>query len=56
MERIVHKSRSFEEADRHDIQQQIEMTPQERMQAARALKERAYPVDAPDVRECYSRR
>ena len=55
MERIVHKSRSFEEADRHDIQQQVQMTPQERMRAARALKERAYPADAEDVRECHRR-
>ncbi len=55
MERTVHKSRSFEEADRHDIQQQVKMTPQERMRAARELKERAYPADAEDVRECHRR-
>ena len=55
MERIVHKSRSFEETDRHDIQQPIQMTLQERMRAVRALKERVYPP-AEDVRESHRRR
>jgi hypothetical protein len=53
MERVVHKSRSFEEAAEHDIRQQVSMTPQERMRIARILKERAYPSDARDVRACH---
>ena len=55
MERVVHKSRSFEEADRWDIQQQVQMTPRERMRVARQLKDRAYPPDSEDVRECHRR-
>jgi hypothetical protein len=50
MERVVHKSRSFEEAAEQDVRQQVAMTPQERMRMARALKERAYPGDRKDVR------
>lgn len=53
MERIVHKSRGFADADKWDVQQQISMTPQERMLAARELKFRIYPKDAPDVRQCH---
>lgn len=53
MERVVHKALSFEEAAEQDVRQQTEMTPQQRMQIARVLKQRAYPGDRPDVRECH---
>ncbi len=51
MERIAHKARSFEEAAEWDIRQHVEMSPQERQAAARALRERVYGPAAPDVRE-----
>ncbi|MCE7870743.1 hypothetical protein DYH09_10225 [bacterium CPR1] len=51
MEKIVHLARSFEEADDWDIRQCLEMTPEERMEAARILKARLYP-EAEDVRDC----
>jgi hypothetical protein len=51
MERIVHKSNSHQEALRWDIEQHVRMSPEERMDAARLLKERAFPPDAKDVRE-----
>jgi hypothetical protein len=51
MERVVHKSHSFDEAREWDIQQQLEMTPEERQRVARTLRDRAYGADAPDVRE-----
>lgn len=51
MDREVHKSRSFEEAERHDREQQWRMTPDERFEAARVLRERVYGTDCPDVRE-----
>lgn len=51
MERVVHKSTSHQEARRWDIEQHVRMSPEERMHAARTLKERAYPSDAKDVRE-----
>ena len=50
MERIVHKAASHDEARRWDIEQQISMTPEQRLRAARELKDRAYPHDAKDVR------
>jgi len=51
MERVVHKSWSHEEARRWDVHQHVSMSPQERMRAARILKDRAFPRDAMDVRE-----
>ena len=51
MERVVHKSSSHEEARRWDVKQHTEMTPEERLRAARVLKDRAFPPDAKDVRE-----
>ena len=51
MERIVQKSTSHEDALLWDIQQHVRMSPEERLQAARVLKERAFPPDAKDVRE-----
>ncbi len=55
IERIVHVAHSFEEADAWDREQQARMTPQERQAAARELKRRVYPDDAPDVRACHGR-
>ena len=55
MERIVHKSRDFQEAARWNIEQQIGMTPQERMRVSRVLKERVYRLDAKDVRQCHGK-
>ncbi len=52
MERIVHKSHRFKEADEWDIKQQISMTPAERMKAADDIKLRIYPKPCPDVRQC----
>ena len=53
MERIVHKSHDHRDAARWDVEQQVSMTPAERMRAARILKERALPSDAKDVRACH---
>jgi hypothetical protein len=52
MERIMHKSRHFKEADDCDIEQQLSMTPAERMKAADEIKLRIYPKPSPDVRQC----
>jgi hypothetical protein len=51
MERVAHKSTSFAEAERWDREQHWAMTPQERLAAAKELRERAYGKEAPDVRE-----
>jgi len=55
MERIVHKSTSFEEAQEWDIQQALEMSPEERLAAAKVLRDRFYSTDSPDVRACHPR-
>ena len=55
MERIVKKSRSFRAADRWNAKQNLELTPQERIRIARALRRRAYPGRLKDVRECHRR-
>lgn len=52
IERIVHKAQDFEAAALWDRQQHLSLSPQERMRAARVLKDRAFPADAPDVRAC----
>jgi hypothetical protein len=51
MDREVNKARSFQEAEDWDRQQHWAMTSDERPEVARILRERAYGVDAPDVRE-----
>ncbi len=51
MKRVVHKALSFEDAEEWNVQQQVEMTPQERMAAARELNERVYGTETKDVRE-----
>jgi hypothetical protein len=50
MERVVHKAQGFKEVEEWDIQQQISMTPEQRMRAAKELRDRFYPANAPDVR------
>lgn len=50
MERIFHRAAGFLEAEQWDIQQQLEMTPEERKKAAETLKKRVYGNNPPDVR------
>ena len=52
MRRIVHKSKSFKEADENDVRQHRAMTPQERVDSARELQRRFYG-HARDIRECH---
>jgi hypothetical protein len=54
MERVVNKSRTFEEAEAWERRQYREMTPVERMRAAREIKNRLFPGKQPDVRECHT--
>ena len=55
MERVVFKSNSFEQADKWDVKQHINLTVEERLRIARALKDRIHPK-AKDVRECHQPR
>jgi len=50
MERVVNKPVNHEQAHLWDVEQQLSMTPEERLRAARQLKDRVYPADAKDVR------
>ena len=43
VERVVHKSQSFEEADAWDASQHRAMSPDERMRAARQIRDRVLP-------------
>jgi len=53
VERVVHKTKSFQAAAQWDIEQQVRMTPQERRAVARQLKERVYGRHTKDVRACH---
>jgi len=53
MERIVHIAKDFEEAELWDIEQCLAMSPDERLEAAKVLKERVFGVNHPDLREFY---
>ena len=56
VERIAKKSRTFREADRWDVNQNVALTPEQRIQIAHALRKRAYPGKAKDVREWHRAR
>jgi len=51
IERVVHKSKNFQEAEEWEILQQIRLSPEERQEIARTLRIRVYGADSPDVRE-----
>ncbi len=54
MERVVHKAKGFKEADEWDIQQQVTMTPEQRLRAAKELRDRVYPANSKDIRACHT--
>jgi hypothetical protein len=56
VERIVHKSQSFKEADAWDASQHRAMSPNERMRAARQIRDRVFPGPNPDIREWHRRK
>ena len=49
--RVVNVAHSFDDAAEWDIEQQVSMTPEERMLAARELIEAVYGKETKDVRE-----
>ncbi len=50
MEKILNKAKNNKEAEKWDILQQIKMSPEERMKAAKELKKKFYGNNPPDVR------
>jgi len=56
---VVHVAHSFEEARAWEIEQEIRLTPAERQAIAKALRDRFYGAESPDVRDApiaYERR
>lgn len=51
MKRVAHIAKNFQEAEEWDIEQQVNMTPQERMEVARLLRERYYRTKIARLRE-----
>ncbi len=51
MERVYFKTKKFDEAERQDILQYVQLTPDERQRIARQLKERVYGRNVQDVRQ-----
>jgi len=56
MDRIVLKIKDFKEAEEHDVKQNISMTPAERKEAAKKIREKVYGKENPDVRKYHARR
>ena len=50
MKPIVKKSNNFRDEEKWDIEQQLKMSPAERQNASKKLKERIYGKNPPDVR------
>lgn len=50
MQRVAKKSYDFADAERWDVQQQVRMTPENRQEAAKKLRERVYGKNPVDVR------
>jgi|WetSurMetagenome_2_1015567.scaffolds.fasta_scaffold1238846_1 hypothetical protein len=51
MKRIVNIFKSFKDAEKYEILQEINMTPEESLKAAKILRERVYGIKIPDVRD-----
>lgn len=51
VERIVHKARDFAEAEAWDAFQHRAMTPEDRMRAAKEIRDRVFPGKNLDIRE-----
>jgi len=49
---VLNIAGSFTDAEQWDIEQQISMTPNERLKVLKILQDRVYGKDARDIREC----
>lgn len=54
MDRVAHVARGFAEARDWDVEQSRAMDPDERRRVAKALRDRYYGTDCPDVRAAYA--
>lgn len=55
MQRVMHKTRTFRQADEWDIRQQLGMSAQQRIRIVRELQKRVYSDTAKDVRACHKK-
>lgn len=55
MKRVFNKAKNKQQAEKWDIQQNICMTPDERLSVASELKRRVYGTNNPDVREAHKK-
>jgi hypothetical protein len=51
MERVVKILKNFKDAKKHEILQEVNMTPEERLKAAKVLRDRVYGANPPDVKD-----
>jgi hypothetical protein len=51
VERIAHKARGFAAAHEWELEQERALTPDERRRIAKALRDRVYGINCPDVRD-----
>lgn len=56
MKRVGHKAHGHDEARAWDIEQVAAMTPDERHRVAKALQDRFYGPNRPDVRDSFAGR
>ena len=56
MERVFHRFDSFEEQEQRQIAEYVNLTPDQRQEIAKALKERYYGRHTVDVREFHGRK
>ena len=54
MERIGHLAHGFDEARQWELEEMRRMTPDERRKVAKALRDRYYGTDCPDVRDVWA--
>jgi hypothetical protein len=51
IKRVVHISHSFAEAEQWEIQQELSMTPQQRLSAAKKMQQWTYGKKQKDIRD-----
>jgi hypothetical protein len=56
VERVANKAHGFEEALQWELAQYAEMTPDERRRVAKALRDRYFGTERPDVRDAVAGR
>jgi hypothetical protein len=49
----IHIAKNHQEADEWDIQQNLRMSPEERLRAARILQQQFFGKNSPDVKESH---